>query len=610
MPAWPSNGSPSIRSRSRKCCVPSRNASATARRSIFLGDLERSQLLTADQVARLRADVSDADTDEARITKLEVNGTDDEPKAIGPYRILRKLGQGGMGAVYLAFDGEGNRQVAIKVLAADQANKQNILQRFEREGRHGVSLSHANIIRTFAADVDPASGLHYIVLEYVAGCTAHDLLDRFGKLTVGDAVHIVLDVARALEYAHKNQIIHRDIKPANILVNTAGLAKLSDLGLAKRRDDSANLTNADQGIGTPYYVAHEQAMNAKKADERSDIYALGATLYHLVTGEVPFNGSSSLEVVEKKGVGVFRPASSINPAVPDRLDVILAQMMARYPSDRYQTASDLIVDLERSQLASAIPSFIEVDAALQDPVVRQRLTSPIEPTQPDLQLQKAMADQESKEKVTWFVRYTDQRGNLCKGKGSTKEVRDRLETRHDPARCRGIAVAERPVSSRGDLGRVRRHHGPGRQAVAETRRADRSGRHPLLVGGRQRRLRPDRDHRTRDRLHLDLARLKRSVKRNGTSISGSPGLRYSETRDSHPGTQIPKRVLGTSNWQKPWKKRPFWSRYPKLRGEGGVAGGKIIPLPTLHFEIAHAMEKGPRKALPILTWRIASWIQA
>src|SRR5206468_3978281 len=180
------------------------------------------------------------------------------------------------------------------------------------EGQHGALLDHPNLIRSFDMGQDSATNLHYIVLEYVDGPSAHELLERAGKLQVGDALHIVLDIARALEHAHNTRIVHRDIKPANILVTASGLAKLSDLGLAKRRDDSANLTHADQGIGTPYYMPYEQAMNAKMADERSDIYALGATLFHLLTGEVPFTGDTALEIVEKKGVGVSPPAASRN----------------------------------------------------------------------------------------------------------------------------------------------------------------------------------------------------------------------------------------------------------------------------------------------------------
>ena len=199
------------------------------------------------------------------------------------------------------------------------------------------------------------------------GPSAQALLACSGQLTVGDAVHIALDVARALEHAHSRNIVHRDIKPDNILITRSGVAKLADMGLAKRTDEASHLTQNRQGFGTTAYMPYEQAVNAKYADGRSDIYALGATLYHLITGEVPFPGENHLDVVEKKNQGQFRPASKINPAVPQILDQILARMLARHPRDRYQTASELIIDLERSRLSSPLPSFADPDLA-QGPV--------------------------------------------------------------------------------------------------------------------------------------------------------------------------------------------------------------------------------------------------
>ena len=400
----------------------------------FLRALVDADVLSQKQAEQLRldrppSDAGEEESDQPRTTKLEapaVYGAA-EPTQIGVYRVLRKLGQGGMGAVYLAFDSKENRQVAVKVLAAEQAPKQNILRRFQLEGQHGALLSHDNIVRSYDMGQDQATGLHYIVLEYIDGLSAQELLDRTGKLQVGDALHIILDIARALEHAHKQQIIHRDIKPANILLTQSGLAKLSDLGLAKRRDDHANLTHATQGIGTPYYMPYEQAMNAKMADERSDIYALGATLFHLLTGEVPFQGDSALEIVEKKGLGSYPPAHSLNPDIPYRLEEIMAHMLARDPDNRYQTVSEVIVDLERTQLAAAIPSFVNVDFALQDPVVVQRLTAPIEATQPDMQLQQALAIQEVKDRPLWYLKYLDPRGNPCKSKATTAEIVARLK---------------------------------------------------------------------------------------------------------------------------------------------------------------------------------------
>lgn len=401
--------------------------------SDILAELVEAQILTPTQAENLRLNLAPTQVyyppglmDYAPEPSAPASMSGGVPDRIGRYRILRLLGQGGMGAVYLGFDGKENRQVAIKVLAKEQAPNQNSLRRFHLEGQHGAMLIHPNIVRSLDAGRDADTDLHYIVLEYVDGPTAHELLDRAGKLPVGDAVHIILDIARAVEHAHKNRIIHRDIKPGNILVASSGLAKLTDMGLAKRQGDSANLTHVSQGIGTPYYMPYEQAINAKNADERSDIYALGATLFHLVTGVVPFNGESSVEVVEKKDHGVYPPAGSLNPEVPDLLDGIIARTLARNPADRYQTVSELIVDLERSGLSAPLPSFIKVDSAMQDPVMAKRLTAPVEMTLPDLRVKQAL---EEKQREVWHLRYRNRRGEICRSKTTYGDIVARLKKR-------------------------------------------------------------------------------------------------------------------------------------------------------------------------------------
>src|SRR5262245_12306138 len=311
-------------------------------------------------------------------------GSRQELRSLGDYHLLRRLGEGGMGAVYLGYDERNDRRVAIKVLSDQLASNQAYVDRFYRDAKSGALLNHPNIVRSFGIGQDLATGKHYLVLEFIDGPTAQMLLDRLGRLPVGDAVYIALDVARALEHAHSRNIVHRDIKPDNILLTATGICKLADLGLARRTDEASHLTATRQGFGTPHYMPYEQAINAKYADGRSDIYALGATIYHLITGAVPFPGESHLEVVEKKDAGVFAPARESNPDVPELLDQILQKMMARDPRDRYQTASELIVDLERSNLAAPVPTFADPTMALQDPWVRARLASSAQPTRPDL----------------------------------------------------------------------------------------------------------------------------------------------------------------------------------------------------------------------------------
>jgi serine/threonine-protein kinase len=350
---------------------------------------------------------------------------DGELRQLGEFRILRRLGEGGMGAVYLGYQEAHDRQVALKVLPAHMAGNQALLDRFYREAKSGALLNHPNIVRNIAVGQDRATGQHYLVLEFVDGPSAQTLLEEHGKLSVGDAVHIVLDIARALEHVHSRNVVHRDIKPANILITQTGVAKLADLGLAKRTDEASHLTAARQGFGTPYYMPYEQAMNARQADARSDIYALGATLYHLLTGEVPFPGTSHLEIVDKKNLGFFEPASALNPAVPPALDQILAKMLAREPRDRYQTASELIVDLDRSELAAAVPSFVDAERALQDPVVRQRLATAAQPTCPDLSVASPPAREPGPAEL-WYLRYRDRHGQWCKAKATAEQIQKRL----------------------------------------------------------------------------------------------------------------------------------------------------------------------------------------
>ncbi len=391
-------------------------------------------------------------------------------RRLGAYRILRLLGEGGMGAVYLGYHEQEKRQVAIKVLSEQLSTYQTSVDRFYREAKSGALLDHPNIVRNLNVGQDRETGKHYLVLEYVDGPSAHALLNQFGRLPVGDAVHIILDVARALEHAHSRNIIHRDIKPDNILITTSGLAKLADLGLAKRTDETSHLTAARQGFGTPFYMPYEQAMNAKSVDGRSDIYALGATLYHLLTGEVPFPGASHVEVVDKKNLGFFPPAGTVNPAVPAELDRILEKMLAREPRNRYQTASELIVDLERANLAAAVPSFIDFDQALQDPLVRARLTSPAQPTAPDLDRVRpdnGVAAANGNPDL-WFLRYRDRTGQWCKTRATTRQVLQRLREGRLP---RKIEAGHRPQGPFQPLAEIAEFH---EAAVSQAKRGRRS----------------------------------------------------------------------------------------------------------------------------------------
>lgn len=417
-------------------------------------DLERTQLANPLLGVKKSSDGMPPDEEEKQPSnngtlKTHPTSSGYHLRSLGEYRLLRRLGEGGMGSVYLAYKEGENHQFAIKVLSDQLAGNQAYLDRFHREAKSGSLLNHPNIVRCISAGRDPVTDKHYLVMEFVDGPSAHHLLDRLVRVPVGDGVHIALDIARALEYLHTRNFVHRDIKPDNILITQAGVAKLADLGLAKRMDDASPLTATHQAFGTPYYMPYEQAINAKKADSRSDIFALGATLYHLLTGEVPFKGNSPGEVAERKMEGDFIPAHAIHPEVPPVLDGILARMMARNPRDRFQTASELIVHLERSNLAASLPSFVELSQALADPLVRARLTAPSESTQPDLESASRRKKvprvvetaRDTSDAAHWHIRFRDAQGLWCKSKGNPRQIIEHVRGGRLP---RDVQVARQP----------------------------------------------------------------------------------------------------------------------------------------------------------------------
>jgi serine/threonine-protein kinase len=363
-------------------------------------------------------------TDLAGQASRPAGGTPIELRRLGEFQILRKLGEGGMGAVYLAYHEGQQACFAVKVLADSLAFNQNYVDRFYREARSGTALNHPNIVRCLTVGQDQATMKHYMVMEYVDGSTAQVLLEAQGKLPLGDAVHIVLDVARALEHAHSRNIVHRDIKPGNILITRSGVAKLADLGLAKRMDEASSLTATRQSFGTPHYMPYEQAMNSRNADNRSDIFALGATLYHLVTGELPFPGENHVDVAEKKSLGVYAPASA-KVSVPRALDLILAKMLARNPKHRFQTASELIVVLERSQLSAPVPSFADPALALSDPCIRALLAVDDQPTKTDMTRARRRRLVPAGADSGWLLRYQDATGKVKRYRATTEQI-----TRH------------------------------------------------------------------------------------------------------------------------------------------------------------------------------------
>ncbi len=275
---------------------------------------------------------------------------------LGDFQILRKLGTGAMGAVYLARQRSQQRLVALKVLSRALSERRTYVQRFDREAEVMARLDHPHIVKLYG--IGEEQGLHYLAMEYVDGWTLTTLLDRRGgHLGVADALHLILRCADALSHAHGLGIIHRDIKPSNIMVSQLGQVKLADLGLARPVETDLSLTESGLGLGTPHYMAPEQARSAKRADPRSDIYSLGSVFYRMLTGALPFEEDSAVELLLAKEQGIFPTARRRNSDVPPRLDLMVDKMLAADPRYRYQNCAELTRDLEGLGLARTNLSF-------------------------------------------------------------------------------------------------------------------------------------------------------------------------------------------------------------------------------------------------------------
>ncbi|MBI2930562.1 MAG: protein kinase [Planctomycetes bacterium] len=260
------------------------------------------------------------------------------------FEVIRKLGSGGMGAVYLARQVSMDRQIALKILSPRLAGDPAFIARFQKEARTAAKLNHPNIITVF--DVGESEGAHYLIMEYVEGPTARQLLDERGRLDEKQVADIGLQVVKALEAAHRVGVVHRDIKPENIMLTRDGVVKLCDLGLAQESGTAAGLTGELRAVGTPRYMAPEQAKGDPNLDVRTDLYALGATLYHLVTGEVPFDGETREQIMAKHVAEPLRPPRERCPEISERLSRIVVKLMHKDRADRYQTPGEVAAALQ------------------------------------------------------------------------------------------------------------------------------------------------------------------------------------------------------------------------------------------------------------------------
>lgn len=261
------------------------------------------------------------------------------------FQILSKVGQGAMAVVFKAKQLSLDRIVAIKVLPRRLSENPEFVERFYREGRAAARLNHANIVQAF--DVGESAGYHYFVMEYIDGKTVYDLLTDGRPLSEAEALRIMIQTAKALEHAHAQGLIHRDVKPKNLMLTKAGDVKLADMGLAREVGDYATArTEAGRAYGTPYYISPEQIRGEICIDARADIYGLGATFYHMVTGRVPFDGTSPSAVMHKHLKEPLVPPDHINPTLSSGIGEIIEVMMTKSPDDRYPTMTECISDLE------------------------------------------------------------------------------------------------------------------------------------------------------------------------------------------------------------------------------------------------------------------------
>ena len=269
---------------------------------------------------------------------------------IAHYKIVKKLGQGGMGAVYQAQNVNLARTVALKILLPDLASSNpQYAQRFIREARSQAALMHSNVVTIF--HVGKEGKYYFIEMEFVSGGSGADLLEA--PVPVEQAVAVIRDAAEGLAVAHAKKLIHRDIKPENILIAEDGVAKVSDFGLAKAVDVKDGLTASGQVLGTPFYMNPEQC-RATPLDERSDIYSLGVTLYHLLTGERPFAGDSAMAIMYHHCCSKPADPREKRSDIPEPIANICLNSMLKDPANRHQTMAELIADLDKAMAGEAV----------------------------------------------------------------------------------------------------------------------------------------------------------------------------------------------------------------------------------------------------------------
>jgi hypothetical protein len=283
------------------------------------------------------------------------------PVSVPGYRILRPLGVGGMASVYLAIQESLDREVALKVMSPALAANEEFTERFLKEGRITAKLSHENLVRVF--DIGQSGSVYYLAAEYIPGGTLRDKMQE--GLSIAETLDIVRDIAEGLDYAHEKGFVHRDVKPGNVLFKANGTAVLADFGIAKSMDSKTMATQIGNSIGTPHYMSPEQA-RAEKVDGRSDLYALGAVLFELLTGTPPYDASDPFTIAL---MHVTHPLPVLKGDVA-WLQPLIERLMAKSADDRYRTGAEFVVACEK--LLATAPE----GAAVRDSGKARKRTAP------------------------------------------------------------------------------------------------------------------------------------------------------------------------------------------------------------------------------------------
>lgn len=268
----------------------------------------------------------------------------------GRYEIHELIGVGGMANVYRCTDTIDDREVAIKILKDEYLNNDEFIRRFKNESKAIAMLSHANIVKVY--DVSFGDMIQYIVMEYIDGITLKEYIDQQGIIEWKDALHLTIQILKALQHAHECGIVHRDIKPQNIMLLQDGTIKVTDFGIA-RFSDKATRTMTEQAIGSVHYIAPEQA-RGDVTDGKTDIYSIGVMLYEMLTGKLPFDGDSAVSVALMQLQSTPKRPREVNPGIPSGLEQITMKAMQKQPSNRYTSAAEMLCDIERFRLNPSI----------------------------------------------------------------------------------------------------------------------------------------------------------------------------------------------------------------------------------------------------------------